>query len=102
MNSTEIPATRPIRDFTDNSSAEPRKKIGCIIMASGQGKRFGGNKLMATLCGKPLISWITDTASPIFDRMLVVTRSSDVKALCDERGVEAICMQNRTGAIRSE
>ncbi len=45
---------------------------------------------MATLCGKPLISWITDTASPIFDRMLVVTRSSDVKALCDERGVEAI------------
>ena len=26
-------------------------KIGCLILASGQGKRFGSNKLLAELCG---------------------------------------------------
>ena len=30
-------------------------KIGCVIMASGLGKRFGGNKLMADFQGKPLL-----------------------------------------------
>lgn len=27
--------------------------LGCVIMASGLGKRFGGNKLMADLMGSP-------------------------------------------------
>ena len=29
--------------------------LGCVIMASGLGKRFGGNKLMADFDGQPLI-----------------------------------------------
>lgn len=28
-------------------------RIGCLILASGQGKRFGSNKLLADLCGRP-------------------------------------------------
>ena len=30
-------------------------KLGCVIMATGLGKRFGSNKLMADFCGKPMI-----------------------------------------------
>ena len=30
-------------------------KLGCVIMASGLGKRFGGNKLMEDFHGKPMI-----------------------------------------------
>ena len=38
----------------------PFGNSGCIIMASGQGKRFGSNKLMAEYHGQPLIKWILD------------------------------------------
>ena len=32
----------------------PVPPLGCIVMASGLGRRFGGNKLMAELNGRPL------------------------------------------------
>ena len=35
-----------------------KAKHGCIIMASGMGTRFGGNKLMAELDGVPLIQHV--------------------------------------------
>lgn len=57
-------------------------KVGLVIMASGLGKRFGGNKLMALLEGKPLIRWIMDTAEDLFDQKIVVTRSCQVRELC--------------------
>ncbi len=65
-------------------------KIGLVIMASGLGKRFGGNKLMEKLDNLPLIQWILDASEGIFDRRIVVTRSPEVKALCDERGTGCI------------
>lgn len=43
----------------------PLLPIGCVIMASGLGKRFGSNKLMADFNGKPMIYRIlsaTDSA----------------------------------------
>ena len=30
-------------------------KIGCVVMAAGNARRFGANKLAAALEGKPLI-----------------------------------------------
>ena len=35
---------------------DPAPALGCVVMASGQGRRFGGNKLMADFCGAPLIA----------------------------------------------
>ena len=35
--------------------------LGCVIMASGTGQRFGGNKLLADFGGRPLISCILKT-----------------------------------------
>ena len=40
--------------------------IACLILASGQSKRFGKqDKLFADLCGKPVISHVLDTASAV-------------------------------------
>jgi len=30
-------------------------KIGCVLLAAGAGKRFGGNKLLHEVCGEPMI-----------------------------------------------
>lgn len=35
--------------------------IGCILLAAGAAKRFGGNKLSAALKGKPIIEYILDS-----------------------------------------
>lgn len=73
------------------SNIEPNDiKIGLVIMASGLGKRFGGNKLMAELGDKPLIKWIIDTTDGLFEERVVVTRYNDVKDLCNISGIECI------------
>ena len=65
-------------------------RIGLVIMASGQGKRFGSNKLMEILESKPLVQWIIDITDGLFDKRVVVTRSIDVKELCDKLNVMCI------------
>ena len=64
--------------------------VGCVIMASGMGKRFGGNKLMADFRGQPMIARILEATEDLFLRRVVVTRHADVAAFCRERGVETV------------
>ena len=64
--------------------------VGCVIMASGLGKRFGGNKLMAPFRGQPMIARILDATEGLLLRRVVVTRHEDVAAFCRERGVAAV------------
>lgn len=79
-----------------------KRQVGLVIMASGLGKRFGGNKLMANLGDKPVIKWIIDTTDGLFDKRIVVTRSCDVKALCETLNIECIYheMPNRNDTVR--
>lgn len=63
---------------------------GCVIMASGMGKRFGGNKLMADFGGAPMITRALEATEGLFKRRVVVTRHEDVAALCREQGVEVV------------
>lgn len=50
-------------------------KIGCVLMASGNGKRFGSNKLTAEFHGKSLFSHALETIpSACLDRIVVVTQ----------------------------
>lgn len=69
---------------------DPFGNIGCVIMASGLGKRFGGNKLMADFHGQPMICRILDATEGIFAQQVVVTRSEEVAALCQERGIRIV------------
>lgn len=65
-------------------------KVGLVIMASGLGKRFGGNKLLESLAGKPIIQWIIDTTDGLFDKRVVVTRNKDIKNLCEKLAIDCI------------
>ena len=65
-------------------------KHGCIVMASGVGARFGGNKLMAELCDVPLVGHVVRATDDLFSRRVVVTRHADVAALCETLGAQVI------------
>lgn len=69
---------------------EPFGNIGCVIMASGLGKRFGSNKLLADFHGQPMIGRILDATEGIFAQRVVVTRSEDVAIICRSRGIKTV------------
>ena len=80
----------------------PGKTMGCVIMASGLGKRFGGNKLMASFRDQPMIARILAATDDIFDRRVVVTRHEAVAAYCRARNVEVVLhnLPNRNDTVR--
>ncbi len=77
-------------------------QIGCVIMASGQGKRFGSNKLMADFHGKPMIQRAIDATDGLFAKRVVVTRHEQVAALCREQHVEVVLhdLPHRNDTVR--
>ena len=77
-------------------------KLGCVIMASGLGKRFGGNKLMEDFHGKPMICRALDATDGLFSHRVVVTRHESVAALCRERNVDVVLhdLPNRNDTVR--
>ena len=78
-------------NFTAGSSRNDAPTLGCILMASGEGRRFGGNKLLASFEGQPLIRRILSaTDTDLFSRRIVVTRHSEIADICRESGIEAI------------
>ena len=62
----------------------------CIIMASGSGTRFGGNKLMANLAGMPLVEHVLRATEGRFAERVVVTRHADVAQLARKAGARAV------------
>lgn len=78
-------------------------RIACIIMASGLGKRFGSNKLMASFHGAPLIHSVLDVTGsvPLFADRLVVTRSREVHDYCQSLGIPVLIhtLPNRNEAL---
>ena len=77
-------------------------RIGCVIMASGLGKRFGGNKLMADFHGKPMIQRALDATENLFTKRVVVTRHESVAALCREQKLDVVLhdLPHRNDTVR--
>ena len=77
-------------------------KTGCVIMASGMGRRFGGNKLMADFLGQPMLLRALQATEGLFDRRVVVTRHESVAALCRDRQVEVVLhdLPHRSDTVR--
>lgn len=62
-------------------------KLGCVIMAAGESRRFGENKLLRTFRGVPLYVRALDAVPPgVFDRVCVVTAYEPVAEYGRERG----------------
>ena len=81
---------------------EPYSNCGCVIMASGLGKRFGENKLMADFLGEPLITRILNITDGLFAKRVVVTRHEDVAKLCKERDIPFVLhsLPHRSDTVR--
>ena len=77
-------------------------RIGCVIMASGLGKRFGGNKLMAEFHGKPMIQRAVDATDGLLAARVVVTRHESVAALCREQNLDVVLhdLPHRSDTVR--
>jgi molybdate transport repressor ModE-like protein len=60
--------------------------VGCVVMASGEARRFGSNKLLAPLGGRPLLAWTLVALPGELDHPRVVTRSAAVAELCSALG----------------
>ena len=80
-----------------------RPPVGCVIMASGLARRFGSNKLLADFGGRPLLCRALEvTATPALAARVVVTRSAEVKALCDAQAVPCLLhsLPDRNDTVR--
>ena len=101
----DLPFLKELCDREDSFVVDlddPFGKIGCVIMASGLGKRFGGNKLMADFGGSPLICRILDSTEGIFSQRVVVTRHEDVARICKDRGIQTVLhgLPHRSDTVR--
>lgn len=75
----------------DETDMQVEAKIGCLVMAAGNARRFRANKLAAELAGKPLIQHALDAVPQgLFDRVVVVTQYPEVAALAEKYGFEAL------------
>ncbi len=70
---------------------EQQCAVGCVIMASGLSLRFGSNKLLAPFCGEPVLCRaFAATDTPQLAARVVVTRSAEVKALCEAHDIPVL------------
>ena len=68
-----------------------RLKLGCVVMAAGNARRFGENKLAAELDGRSLIRRALEAIpGEAFDSVMVVTQYPEIAALAEEFHFTAI------------
>lgn len=69
-------------------------RIACIVLAAGKSTRFGGNKLLTPLAGKPLLEHTLDAIPlPCFSQVIAVVSNPEVEALCCRRGVTTVAYE---------
>lgn len=67
------------------------RKLGCIILAAGRSLRFGSNKLLTPLAGKPMLAYVLEMLPrERFARITAVVSSPETEAMCRDDGVDTI------------
>lgn len=72
-------------------------RIGCVVLASGESVRFGGNKLLTPFRGKPMLAHLLLALPPAL-HTVVVTRSEAVRTLAIGMGYR--CVLHREPEVR--
>lgn len=63
--------------------------IACIVLAAGKSTRFGSNKLLAPLTGRPLLAHTLGAIPrPCFSQIVAVVSDPEVEQLCRQQGVD--------------
>ena len=77
-------------------------KVGCVIMASGLGKRFGSNKLMADFGGFPMFLKALEASKNLSEHRVVVTRHEEIAQLCKAQNVPVVLhdLPHRSDTVR--
>ena len=65
---------------------ERENDVRIVIMASGKGRRFKGNKLLHEVDGKPLILYLLKTLAPLKESCMVSTIHEEVAKIAAEEG----------------
>lgn len=66
-------------------------KLGCIIMAAGESRRFGGNKLAAVFQGKPLYQRALEAVPVgVFEQVVVVTGQEAIETGAKKWGFRTV------------
>ena len=72
-----------------------RLKLGCVVMAAGNARRFGENKLAAELDGRSLIRRALEAVpGEAFDSVVVVTQYPEIADLAQEFRFTAIRIEH--------
>lgn len=67
------------------------REIGCIILAAGRAERFGRNKLLEPLAGKPLLSYVLEMLPrERFAKIVAVVSARETELLCRARGIDVL------------
>ncbi len=77
-------------------------RLGCVVLASGEGSRFGGepgSKLTAPLAGRPVLLRTLGALPTDGLDVVVATRWEGVRALCREAGVACVTPE---GPLKSD
>jgi molybdenum cofactor cytidylyltransferase len=68
--------------------------IGGLVLAAGEGRRYGGGKLVAELCGRPLLEHAIEAVLgvPAIERVVVVlgADADEIRRTVDLGGVETV------------
>jgi molybdenum cofactor cytidylyltransferase len=78
-------------------------KIGGLVLAAGEGRRFGGTKQLASLRGRPLLEHALTAVAELSPRVVVLGHEADaIRAAVDLHGARAVvCEGWREGQAAS-
>lgn len=77
-------------------------KISLILLAAGNSKRFGSNKLLALFQGKPMITHLFDTVNKLAaDQIIVITQANEVEKIAQRYGFEVYINEQPEKGISS-
>jgi CTP:molybdopterin cytidylyltransferase MocA len=66
-------------------------RIGALVLAAGEGRRFGGTKQLADLDGRPLLEYALEAVTAISPRVVALGHAADeILARVDLQGAEPV------------